>query len=106
VRGVALIDGPNTTSAAAITYRHQFGSDRAYIIDPGVIIDSQTLPASPAVAGLMARIDNERGFWWSPSNNPLLGVTRAARAVDFELGNANAEANLLNEEGVATLVNE
>jgi hypothetical protein len=106
VRGVALIDGPNTTSAAAITYRRQFGSDRAYIIDPAVVIDGQTLPASPAVAGLMARIDNERGFWWSPSNNPILGVTRAARAVDFELGNANAEANLLNEEGVATLVNE
>jgi hypothetical protein len=106
VRGVALIDGPNTTSSAAITYRRQFGSDRAYIIDPAVIIDGQTLPASPAVAGLMARIDNERGFWWSPSNNPILGVTRAARAVDFELGNANAEANLLNEEGVATLVNE
>jgi hypothetical protein len=106
VRGVAVIDGPNTTSAAAITYRRQFGSDRAYIIDPAVIVDGQTLPASPAVAGLMARIDNERGFWWSPSNNPLLGVTRAARAVDFELGNANSEANLLNEEGVATLVYE
>jgi hypothetical protein len=106
VRGVAVIDGPNSTSAAAITYRRQFGSDRAYIIDPAVVIDGQTLPASPAVAGLMARIDNERGFWWSPSNNPILGVTRAARAVDFELGNTNSEANLLNEEGVATLVNE
>ena len=106
VRGVALIDGPNTTNAAAISYRREFGSDRAYVIDPGVMIDGQTLPASPAVAGLMARIDNERGFWWSPSNNPILGVTRAARAVDFELGNANSEANLLNEEGVATLVSE
>lgn len=106
VRGVALIDGPNTTSAAAIIYRREFGSDRAYLIDPGVMIDGQTLPASPAVAGLMARVDNERGFWWSPSNNPVLGVTRAARAVDFELGNANSEANMLNEEGVATLVSE
>jgi len=110
VRGVALIDGPNTTSAAAIAYRRLFGSDRAYIIDPGVIVDGQALPASPAVAGLIAYIDNDRqnkrGFWCSPSNNYLLGVSRAARAVDFEMGNSDTEANLLNEEGVSTLVFE
>ncbi|MCX8016950.1 MAG: phage tail sheath subtilisin-like domain-containing protein, partial [Rhodocyclaceae bacterium] len=106
LRAVALIDGPNSTSAAAIAYRAQFDSDRAYLIDPWVIADGQVMPASPYVAGLIAKIDNERGFWWSPSNNTLLGFERPARAIDFGLGRADSEANLLNEPGVATLVTE
>lgn len=106
VRGVALIDGPSTSTADAIAYRRQFGSDRAYLIDPGLIVDGQATPASPAVAGLIARIDNERGFWWSPSNNQILGAAQAARPVHFELGAVDSEANILNEEGVATIINE
>ena len=27
----------------------------------------------------IAKVDNERGFWWSPSNHTLLGIERPAR---------------------------
>lgn len=106
LRAVALIDGPNSTNAAAIAYRAQFDSSRAYLIDPWAVADGAVVPASPHVAGLMAKIDNERGFWWSSSNNPLLGIERPARPIDFGLGRVDSEANLLNEPGVATLVTE
>jgi phage tail sheath protein FI len=106
LRAVALIDGPNSTTAAAIAYRAQFDSSRAYLIDPWAVADGAVVPVSPHVAGLIAKIDNERGFWWSPSNNPLLGIERPARPIDFGLGRVDSEANLLNEPGVATLITE
>lgn len=106
LRAVALLDGPNSTTPGALAYRAAFDSGRAYLIDPWGVSDGQVVPVSPHVAGLMARIDNERGFWWSPSNNPLLGIERPARAIDFGLGRVDSEANLLNEPGVATLITE
>ncbi|RPE72542.1 hypothetical protein EDC62_0233 [Tibeticola sediminis] len=106
LRGVALLDGPNTTTSGAVAYRTQISSDRAYLIDPWAVADGQVVPVSSHVAGLIAKIDNERGFWASPSNNPLLGIERAARPIDFGLGRVDSEANLLNEPGVATLIRE
>ncbi len=106
LRAAALLDGPNETTPDAIAYRAQFDSSRAYLIDPWAVSDGAVVPASPHVAGLIAKIDNERGFWWSPSNNPLLGIERPARPIDFGLGRADSESNLLNEHGVATLITE
>lgn len=106
LRAVALLDGPNTTTAGAVAYRAQFDSSRAYLIDPWAVADGGVVPVSPHVAGLIAKIDNERGFWHSPSNNPLLGIESPSRPIDFGLGRVDSEANLLNEPGVATLVTE
>lgn len=99
---------PNTTDSDAIAYRNDWGSARVYVVDPfvkvmrGNAIVSE--PASARVAGLIAKIDNERGFWWSPSNNPINGILGTHRAVDFALGDANARANLLNASEVAILL--
>jgi phage tail sheath protein FI len=61
-------------------------------------------PASARVAGMIARSDNDRGFWWSPSNTEMYGITGTARSVDFTLGDVNARANYLNENEVATII--
>ena len=110
LRAVIVADGPNTTDADAITYRNNFGSDRVYLVDPQVkYFDTATnaeasQPASSRVAGVIARSDNERGFWWSPSNREIYGVTGTARGVDFELGNSESRANYLNENEIATII--
>lgn len=110
LRAAIIADGPNSTDAAAITYRGNFGSDRVYIVDPQVKYwDTQTnaegtQPASPRVAGVIAKSDNERGFWWSPSNRLINGITGTARAIDFQLGDPTARANHLNENEVATII--
>lgn len=108
LHAVAVIDGPNLTDADAIRFRSEFGSDRLFIIEPSVEIfeegTTRRVPASPYVAGLIAKIDNERGFWHSPSNNEINGITGLSRTIDFSLGNTNCSANFLNENDVATII--
>lgn len=112
LRAVIIADGPNSTDAAAIAYREEFGSDRVYLVDPQVQVwDSTTNApttqvASPRVAGLIAKSDTERGFWWSPSNQTINGITGTARPIDFQLGQADSAANYLNENEVATIIRQ
>lgn len=111
LRAVVIADGPNTTDEAAKTYAQDFGSSRVYVIDPWVLKlgksgKPEAHPASPCVAGLIAKSDSERGFWWSPSNLTINGIVGTARPVDFALGDANARANLLNEAKVATIIRQ
>jgi len=110
LRAIIVADGPNSTDANAITYRNNFGSERVYLVDPAVkFFDTAanaeaTQPASSRVAGVIARSDNERGYWWSPSNLEIYGVTGTARGVDFEMGNSESRANYLNENEIATII--
>lgn len=110
LRAIIVADGPNTTDAAAIAHRETLGSDRIYLVDPWVkvwdtVSNAEVIrPASARVAGVIAKSDAERGFWWSPSNRVIDGITGTARAVDFSLGDSTARANLLNENEVATII--
>lgn len=111
LRAVVIADGPNTTDEAAKTYAGDFGDARIYVVDPWVMkLDDKgkavAAPASPCVAGLLARIDNDEGFWVSPSNHEISGIVGTARPVDFTLGDSNARANLLNEKRIATIVRQ
>ncbi len=112
LKAVAILDGPNTKDADAISYRENYGSDRVYVVDPWVEAWDRatnakaTQPASARVAGLIAKMDNSQGWWWSPSNQIIDGIVGTARGVDFELGDVNCRANHLNEHGVATIIHE
>lgn len=111
LRAVIIADAPNTTDAAAIAYAGDFGSRRVYLHDPfdtkldanGILVN---VPASPRIAGQIAKSDNDRGFWWSPSNQEANGIVGTARPIDFQLGDANCRANLLNEKSVATTIRQ
>ncbi len=109
LRGVAVIDGPDTDDAAVKAYADNFDSRRGYLVDPGVKVlraDGTTarVGASGHVAGAIAKSDAERGWWHSPSNRPIRGITGTTRAVRFALGDAAAAANSLNEAQVATII--
>lgn len=111
LRAVIIADGPNTSDADAITYRGDWGSKRVYIVDPAVKIRNSSAeiinePASARVAGLIAKTDNDDGFWWSPSNRVINGIIGIGRDIDFTLGDANSRANLLNEQEVATIIRQ
>ncbi|CAH9055117.1 Putative prophage major tail sheath protein [Pseudoalteromonas holothuriae] len=110
LRAVIIADGPNTNDAAAKAYRKDFGSRRVFVVDPAVKVfrdgASVVEPASSRVAGMIAKSDNDRGFWWSPSNTNMNGIVATARPIDFQLGDANARANLLNENEVATIIRQ
>lgn len=110
LRAVVIADGPNTTDIEAISYREMFGSARLYLVDPWLRVFDNTnnvdviRPASGRVAGLLAKSDQDRGFWWSPSNQEIRGILGTARPVDFALGDYNARANFLNENEVTTII--
>lgn len=111
LRAVIIADGPNTNDADAIAYGQDFGSKRVYVVDPKTIKvdeegDNVTEWASAAAAGMIARVDNDRGFWWSPSNNEIYGIIGTARPIDFTLGDANSRANLLNEKNITTIIRQ
>ena len=110
LRAVIIADGPNTIDSDAITYGGDFGSARVYVVDPWVKVQSGVniidQPASARVAGLIAKTDNDRGFWWSPSNQVINGIIGTSRPIDFTLGDANARANLLNEQNIATIIRQ
>lgn len=112
LRAVIVADGPNTTDADAIQYAGDFGSKRILVVEPFVkVLNTVTAeieeePASARVAGLIAKIDNDRGFWWSPSNQTINGIVGTSRPIDFTLGDSNSRANLLNEAKVACIIRE
>jgi phage tail sheath protein FI len=112
VRGIVVADAGNATAtaAAAQSFADGFGSDRLYCVFPyvkvlraGVEVNE---PTSSRAAGLIAKSDNDRGFWWSPSNQEILGITGTATAIDFQLGEASSLANILNENKVATVIRQ
>lgn len=110
LRAQVIIDGPNTTDADAYTAAGDFGSARIYLADPWhkAMVGSNIVdvPPSSRIAGLFAKIDNEVGFWASPSNHNIAGIIGTTRAVDFRLGDENSRANLLNEQKVATTIRQ
>jgi phage tail sheath protein FI len=78
-----------------------------YAIYPQVInTKNETVAASPYVAGVIARTDKEQGFWCSPSNRIVNGIVGLSKSVDFALGDSACKANYLNENGIATIVNQ
>jgi uncharacterized protein len=109
LRAVAIADGPATTDAAAIASRDTYGNKRIYLVDPWLTVlnadgTTKNVPASGHVAGLIARVDNEEGFWVSPSNKELFGILGTSRPIDFTLGDTSSRANLLNEREIATVI--
>jgi phage tail sheath protein FI len=106
LKAIIVADNQNTTDSDAIAHAASVGNSRVYMVDPWVKTSQGILPASPFVAGLIMKSDNEKGFWHSPSNQEILGITGLARPIDFSFGDANCSANLLNEQNVATIIHQ
>jgi len=108
LRAIAFIDGPNGTTAEAVTAAGLVAGDRsrAVLLDPFVTTAAGARPASSFAAAVQAKVDNERGFWWSFSNQAIAGITGTSRAIDFALGDPSSEADVLNAAHVTTIVNK
>lgn len=119
LRAVALIDAPiGTTYAQAIAGRGPAGtinfntsSERAVLCYPHLKVydsttDSERLePLSQRLAGVICAKDTEKGYWWSPSNTEVKGITGVERQLSAMINDPQSEVNLLNEVGVVTLFN-
>lgn len=109
-RAMAMISGPNTTDAAAVTARLDFDTSRLMMIDPFVKVAQGasivSTPADGAALGLQARIDYEEGFWHSPSNHVLEGVLGTHRPIEHSLSDRSVSSQYLNKNYVSTVARD
>ena len=114
---VTYIDAPiGTTFAQALTGRGPEGtinfntsSDRVRLCYPHVKVydaatNSERLePLSQRAAGLRAKVDLDKGYWWSSSNQEIMGITGVERQLSAMIDDPQSEVNLLNEQGITTV---
>ncbi|WP_432732480.1 phage tail sheath subtilisin-like domain-containing protein [Jeongeupia wiesaeckerbachi] len=114
---IAYIDAPiGTTFAQAIAGRGPQGtinfntsSDRVRLCYPHVkvydpVLNAERLePLSARAAGLRAKVDLDKGYWWSHSNQELAGVIGVERQLSAMIDDPQSEVNLLNEVGITTV---
>lgn len=106
LRAIAFVGLPVADYAAstdATTWVTDNGNERIMAIWPS--INNGEDPA-PLAAGLLAKSDNDRGFWWSPSNQEVFGINSLDAPVDFQLGDTTSLANILNEGNVTTFIRQ
>lgn len=112
LRAIAIVEGPDTDDEAALAYAANFGSKRIYMVDPGVKHWDTTAnaevvaPNSAVVAGLFAQTDSLYGFWASPSNKEIVGITGTTRPIEFLDGDDTCRANLLNAANITTIIRD
>ena len=121
LRAMYIFDAPTgTTPATAIAGRGPSGtinfntSDKrgipAYpmtkVDDPNPVNSGDLLDwFSSHLAGVMAAVDNSEGYWVSPSNHEIVGITGVERILTASLTDPNTETNQLNAAGIVTIFN-
>lgn len=109
LKAIAVFDTGGPDREASLAYRADFSSRYSYLVDPFVRVAEGTSivarPASPFVAAMMLKRDQERGGpYWSPSNQDVAGILGTARPISYFDGEVEHEANVLNEAGIATFI--
>ncbi|WP_434632040.1 phage tail sheath subtilisin-like domain-containing protein [Chromobacterium sp. CV08] len=115
---IAYVDAPIGTAFADVlagrgpagTINFNTSSDRVRLCYPNVMVADgngglRYEPLSSRAAGLRAKVDNDKGFWWSSSNQELAGVVGVERQLTAMIDDPNCEVNQLNASGITTVFN-
>lgn len=106
LRSTIIADCPNGTAEQSVAYRNDWATERIFCVDNYPLVQRganiTAEPPSSRVAGLLAKVDNEEGFWVSPSNHVIQGIVGMSKPIDDS--GVGGEADYLNERDVATIV--
>lgn len=119
LRAIALVDAPiGTTMAQAVAGRGPTGSinfnhssERLILCYPHLKVydldtDTERLePFSQRLAGVICAVDNDEGYWVSPSNHDIKGIVGVERRLSAMINDPTTDVNLLNENGIVTIFN-
>ena len=110
LRAMAYAGAVGANRQAVVAYRAKFTERELMLILPDFTAplgsDAVDVP-SFAVAralGLRAAIDQTQGWHKTLSNVPVAGVTGLTKDVQFDIGDADSDAAILNAAGVTTIV--
>lgn len=96
------LDGPNSNAAAAITAAGLVtASNRAAYCDPAWVDEDDNVIGSSV---LYAAVASTLNFWEAVSNKPVLGIKSLSRPVAFTMGDADCEAQELNDAKINTII--
>ncbi|MGP4725553.1 phage tail sheath subtilisin-like domain-containing protein [Agrobacterium deltaense] len=106
IRARAYISGPNTTNAEALRFRRTINGGRILVIDPKVIKNVNGVPVTKPVAAVFAGVRSRvvassEGVSGSVSNKIIRTIDGVARTIMYP-----DDSNYLNENQVATIINE
>lgn len=107
ILAIAPVDVDDTSAAKAIAGRKTMSSERLMPIGVAARVYSGgnvvTRPMGPRVAGLIARVDNERdGLPFNPfANQPLYGLAGLSRKIPFSLLDGSTEGQQMLAANVA-----
>jgi len=116
LRAMALVDfASGTTVSQALTARDANGSMNTtskriipcypYVKRLNPAGAEELVPYSPYVAGAAAAKDNDKGYWWSPSNTEIKGIIGVERQLTAAVNDPDSEVNQLNSKGIMTVFN-
>lgn len=109
LNAIPIIDGSESGYSSVITEKALF--DEVLFANCGVkLVDSSgqvvTRKASATIAGHIVRVDNEEGYWHSPSNRKIYGIIGTSEPIDHTIGSTTCKANLYNSENVCCIINQ
>ncbi|MCF1458084.1 MAG: phage tail sheath subtilisin-like domain-containing protein [Shewanella sp.] len=109
LNAIPIIDGSQTGYSNVIAEAALF--DEALFVNCGIkLVDSAgqvvTRKASATIAGHIVRVDNEEGYWHSPSNRKIFGIIGTDEPIDHAIGSKTSKANLYNSNNVCCIINQ
>lgn len=110
LNAIPIIDGSQTGYTPVIAECALY--QEALFVNCGVkLLDDVTgnvvvRKASATVAGHIVRVDNEEGYWHSPSSRKIFGILGTDEVIDHAIGSTTSKANLYNSKNVTVIVNQ
>ena len=110
LNAIPIIDGSQTGYTPVIAECALY--QEALFVNCGVkLLDDETgqvvtRKASATVAGHIVRVDNEEGYWHSPSTRKIFGILGTDEVIDHAIGSTTSKANLYNSKNVTVIVNQ
>lgn len=110
LNALPIIDGTESGYTNVIGECAQY--KEAIFVNAGVkLLDEETglvvtRKASATVAGHMVRVDNDEGYWNSPSSRKIYGILGTSEVIDHAIGSTTSKANLYNSKNVVVIVNQ
>lgn len=109
LNAIAIIDGSENGFSEVVNEVKNY--DQAFFINGGIKLinasgEEIARKASATIAGHIVRVDNEEGYWHSPSSRKIYGIVGTSEPIDHAIGSLTSKANLYNAQNVAVIVNQ